>query len=343
MDEPQGPRGFRATPGAGVVAPTRVGWLIAGASLIALVAPGVASAHVRIGTLAVDVRVRVTNPRASARDAFALSVSEADRALHLTIRNGHRLVVLGYLGEPFLRLDARGLAVNLGSPTAAAAGLVSKSEVARHRDGWLLRRGVRTAVWRDPRLQEPLPSDVARAGWSIPIRVDGRSTRITGELQRVPAPSLWPWLLVALASGSLGGLGAIGRRRQRIRVSCTVFGAVAVIAGIVAALGPAFEAGASGMRVAAVYEFLLAAGGVGFAIWGPSEVRVAALGWLALLGLFSGLVCGQVFLHGFVLSVLPATFTRTAAALAVGFGAAGSLLTALFYASAPTLRSPWPS
>ena len=67
------------------------------------------------------------------------------------------------------------------------------------------------------------------------------------------------------------------------------------------------------------------------------------IGWLGLLGLISGLACGQVFLHGFVLSVLPATFTRTAAALAIGFGAAASLLTALFYASVPTLRSPWPS
>jgi hypothetical protein len=322
--------------------PLRVGWLVASASLIGLAAPGAASAHVRIGTLAVDVRVSLNNPRSSEHGVFALSVSEADRALHLTVRSGHRLVVLGYLGEPVLRLDVRGLAVNLSSPTAAAAGLVSKSELAGKRGGWLLRRGERTAVWRDPRLQT-LANDVARAAWTIPILVDGRPARITGELQRAPRPSLWPWLLIVLASGSLGGLGAIGRNRRRIRASCIVFAAAAVIAGVVAAVGPAFEADASGMRVATVYELRLAAGGAGFAIWGPPETRVAALGWIGLLGLIGGLACGQVFLHSFVLSVLPATFTRAAAALAVGFGAATALLTALFYASPPNLAwSPSP-
>jgi hypothetical protein len=326
---------FPRVRGAGVLVPIRVCWLVATASLIVLATAGTASAHVRIGTLAVDVRVSLTSPRSSPQGAYALSVSEADRALHLTVRKGHRLIVLGYLGAPVLRIDARGLAINLDSPTAAAAGLVTKAELAGKRGGWLLRRGERTAVWRDPRLQQ-LPNNVGRAAWTIPIRVDGRSARITGVLQRAPLPSLWPRLLVVLASGSLAALAAFGRGRRRLRTWCIVFGAAAPITGVVAAAGPAFEAGASGMRVAAVYELMLAAGGAGFAIWGPLEVRVAAIGWLSLLGLIGGLACGQVFLHGFVLSVLPAAFTRTAAALAIGFGAAGSLLAAVFYASVPT-------
>jgi hypothetical protein len=314
----------------------RAGWVVAGASLMALAVPGVASAHVRIGTLAVDVRARVIGPRPSAQAAFALSVSEGDRALHLTARSGHRLVVLGYLGEPVLRIDARGLAVNLGSPTAAAAGLVSKSDPAAKRRGWLLlERGERTAVWRDPRLQQ-VPSGEGRAAWAVPILVDGRSARITGELRRVSPPSLWRWLLVVLALGSLGGLAAVGRGRRALRTGCFVSAAVAASAGIVAAAGFAFEAGETGMRVAAVYELLLAAGGAGFAIWGPPEVRLVAAGWLGLLGLIGGLACGQVFLHGDVLSALPPTFTRAAAALAIGAGAAASLL-GLLCASLPDL------
>ena len=104
------------------------------------------------------------------------------------------------------------------------------------------------------------------------------------------------------------------------------------------AAGFAFEATAPGMRVAAIYEFLLAAGGVGFAVWGPHEVRVVAVGWLGLLALFGGLACGQVFLHGAVLSALPPALTRTAAALAIGSGAAAALLAGVFYAS-PTSGS----
>jgi len=317
----------------------RLGWLVAGTALVALTTPGVAGAHVRIGTLAVDVRVRLISPRPTAHDGFAVSVSD-DRALHLTPRTGHRVVVVGYLGEPVLRVDARGVSVNLGSPTAAAAGLVAKGDEQRGaRPAWLLRPGERTAVWRDPRLQR-LPGGARRAVWAVPILVDGHAARIVGELRRASAPSLWRWLLVALAAGSLGGLGAIGRRRNRVRTFCIALGCVAVVAGVAAAAGFAFDAQASGMRVAVVYELVLAAGGAGFAVWGPAEVRVAAAGWLGLLGLIGGLACTQVFLHGDVLSVLPATVTRAAAALAIGSGAAASLLAAVFYILLPNLASP---
>ncbi|MGN6800142.1 MAG: hypothetical protein ACTHKS_18555 [Gaiellaceae bacterium] len=299
---------------------------MAGASLIALTVPAVAGAHVRIGTLAVDVQARVTSPRRSIQGAFTVSVSQGDRALHVTVRRGHRLVVLGYLGEPVLRVDGQGVTVNRASPTAA--GLQARSD---HVDS-------RTAVWRDPRLQR-LPHGVRKANWVVPILVDGRATRISGDLRRVSSPALWPWGLVVLGSASLAGLAAIKRRRRHVEVLCAVLGGIAAAVGIVAAGGFAFTAAAAGMRVAAVYEFVLAAGGVGFAVWGPPEVRVGAAGWLGLLGLVSGLACGQVFVHGDVLSTLPGTFTRTAAALAIGLGAAASVLTGLYYASLPDLTS----
>jgi len=303
----------------------RVGWSLAGASFVALVAPGVAGAHVRIGTLAVDLRARVLSPRAAARSAFTVSVSQADRALRVTVRRGHRLVVLGYLREPVLTVDERGVTVNRDSPTAAVAGVAS-------------RNGARTAVWRDPRLQR-LPSGVRQAAWSVPILVDGRTGRISGDLLRVATPTVWPWLLVVLGSASLTVLAATARRRRRLRTACIVFGGIACVAGIVAAVGFAFSAAAAGMRVAAVYEIVLAAGGAGSAVWGPPEVRVGAAGWLGLLGLIGGLACGQVFLHGEVLSALPATVTRVAVALAIGLGAAASVLTGVFYASSPDLAS----
>lgn len=302
---------------------------VAGASLVALAVPAIAGAHVRIGTLAVDVQARVTSPRRSAQ--FAVSVSQADRALHVTVRRGHRLVVLGYLGEPVLRVDGRGVTVNLRSPTAAAAGLAARNNHA----------GVRTAVWRDPRLQR-LPRGVRKATWLVPILVDGRAAQISGDLRHVAPPMRWSWLLVVLGSASLVGLAAISHRRRHLATFCVVLGCVAAASGIVAAGGFAFDSAAAGMRVAVVYEIVLAAGGVCFAVWGPPEVRVGAAGWLGLLGLIGGLACGQVFLRGDVLSTLPGTLTRAAAALAIGLGAAASVLTGLFYASLPDLASPPP-
>jgi hypothetical protein len=50
-------------------------------------------------------------------------IYRADLAIRLTSRGAHRVVVLGYQGEPFLLLDADGAFVNAGSLTAAGAGL----------------------------------------------------------------------------------------------------------------------------------------------------------------------------------------------------------------------------
>lgn len=322
----------------------RAGLSVTGLLLLALVAPGAASAHVRIGTLAVDVRVVRVRVRPSTGDAFVVSATSGDRALHLTVRDGHRMVVMGLLGEPVLRVDGRGVAVNLGSPTAAVAGLLAKGKRrVVSSGGWLLERGQRTAVWRDPRLQR-LPTGATRAAWVVPILVDGRSFRILGELRRAPPPRLWVWLLIVLACGSAGVLVGISRYgRCRVRAVCLLFGSAAAGAAIFAATGFAFDAEASGMRVAAVYEFLLAVGGVAFAVWGPAEVRIVAAAWLGLLGLIGGLACAQVFLHGAVLSALPAAFIRSAAALAIGLGGASliaGLLNMPFRTVDPVARPP---
>src|SRR5947209_1492045 len=105
-----------------VVSAGRIGCL--GATVVtALLLPPAATAHLRSGTLAVDYRARVTRPRVSPDAAFTVSIYTSDRALRLSARTGHTVTVLGYLGEPFIRLDDRGVAINDASPTAAGAHL----------------------------------------------------------------------------------------------------------------------------------------------------------------------------------------------------------------------------
>lgn len=166
--------------------------------------------------------------------------------------------------------------------------------------------------------------------WSVPLLVDGRRTRITGELERVPRPRIWPWLLLVLALLAGGSVLALGRQPHRLRTGCGVLGGIATLAAIVAGAGLASEAHATGSRVAAVYLLVFAAAGAGVAVWGPPEVRVVASAWLGLVGLMAGLAYAQVFWHGLVLSVLPATVIRAAAALAIGSGASACLLGGLF-------------
>src|ERR687887_2689773 len=87
------------------------------AALAALATPTHASAHIRTGSVAVDYRVHVFPTRLP----LTAHVYLGDRALRLSVRPGHSVTVLGYGGEPFLRLDDAGATV-LRSPTAAALG-----------------------------------------------------------------------------------------------------------------------------------------------------------------------------------------------------------------------------
>ena len=170
--------------------------------------------------------------------------------------------------------------------------------------------------------------------WSIPLVVDGRRTLIIGDLRRVPPPRLWRWLLLAFASAAAAGWSVLGRDPHRLRTGCVLLGGAATVAAIVAATAFALDADTAGSRPVAVYLLLFVVGGTGFAVWGPREVRVAATAWLGVVALMTGLAFSQMFFHGAVLSVLPATITRAAGALAIGAGAAAAALGGLYYARA---------
>jgi hypothetical protein len=78
-------------------------------AIVAMLAmPAVANAHLRSDIVAVDYQVTVTTES----NSFAARVYETDRALRLIAMRGHSLVVLGYLGEPLIRIDdcERGIA-----------------------------------------------------------------------------------------------------------------------------------------------------------------------------------------------------------------------------------------
>lgn len=286
----------------------------------ALAAPSTAAAHLRTGTVAVDDRARVV----SRSHAFTAGVYLSDRALHLTVRRGHTVVVLGYLGGPFLRIDAAGVWIDDAAATARAAGLVPRGSPPGRR----LERGRHAVVWHDSRVQA-LPPGVRRASWTIPIVVDGQRRAIAGTVERLAAPALWPWLLVA----ALVALVAGGAAHGRARVVAVAAGAAASACAVVAAAGFALGAYASpGTWIATVDEVLFALAGLAVLAWGPRGARVAIGGGLGVLGLAVGLSRGAIFLHPIVLSALPATLTRALVAVAVGGGLAAAIAGTASYA-----------
>ena len=198
----------------------------------ALALPSVAAAHGRAVTVALDYRLQLDPGVARLKDV-RIKILDGDRALHLTVVDNARVVVLGELGEPMLRLD-KGVWVNQSSPTAEANRLV------RHpRQGWKRVAGGRAFSWHESRLAPP-PFEAGRYGrvarWSVPLLVDGRRVSIDGSFVRVPRPVFWPWALgTAIAIGlAAAAMWALPQRRRGTTVAT---GVLAGLAGLTAETG----------------------------------------------------------------------------------------------------------
>jgi len=283
----------------------------------ALAVPGVASAHGRAATVALDYRLPV-DPSVSRIDGITASILDGDRDLRLAVDRGVRVVVLGDLGEPMLRMDG-GVWVNRASPTAQANRLIRKPG-----SGWKRLSHGRSLAWHEHRLAPPpfvggVYGHVA--DWRIPLTVNGQPTAVSGTFVRVPRPTFWPWL--AAAALAVGG-AAIGLRlRPQLRPPVTV------IAGVVAGAAGLTTQTALSLRDAPSGNIAWALVGAGFAIgviaaWAIAVSRGPRRAYVAgAIGIGVAAFCLSwvgVFFHGVVISALPATTTRLTCALAFTFG-----------------------
>jgi hypothetical protein len=153
--------------------------------LASVAAPASADAHIRSGVVAVDYGASVSPLRPPLRSAVTVRIYRSDRALGVTVSGRHTVVVLGYLGEPFLRISPSGVAVNEGSPTSAGVGLLKatprRTGTALH---WRARSTRPSFVWHDARLRG-LPPGVERSRWRVPLLLDGARAELGGEIWRV--------------------------------------------------------------------------------------------------------------------------------------------------------------
>jgi hypothetical protein len=296
--------------------------LVAG---IALAAPGTAGAHVRTSRAAVDYRATVSPLHPPLAGAASVRVYRADLALGLTELGRHRLVVLGYLGEPFLRLEPDGVFVNAASPTAAGARL-STPHRGSSSPVWQLRSRQPSLIWHDARLRG-LPSGLASRRWAVPLLVDGQRSNLEGTIQRVAAPSAWPWLVLGSVFAAATGVLLLRRPRRLLRASAAALGGLAAAATLVSAIGFAVAStAATGTWIEGANEAVFALVGAAFLARGSSDAKALAGGLLGLLGLAAGLTKLPVLLHGIVLSALPGEVARLAVVSAIGAGAAAAIL-----------------
>jgi hypothetical protein len=300
------------------------------AAIGSLAIPASAQAHLRSGTVAVDYRATVSAPHTA---AYSVRIYQSDHGLNLTIKPGHAVAMSGYLGEPVFRLDSTGLWVNAASPTAVVVGLVKKNQrIVAAGAHWRLQRDRTSVTWHDSRVQR-LPAGVDRGMWGIPLTVDGRPARLTGELMRFARPSLVLWLALTLCIGALAALPGLLHRRDLVPRAAKALAIAAAAGAVVVELALALDAYASpGTWIEAVDSIVFLTVGLGVLFRGPENLRMGGAVGVGLVSLAVGLLNGAVFLHPIVLAVLPGTVVRLGVAVAVGGGVGAGVLGCLHYA-----------
>jgi hypothetical protein len=309
--------------------------LLTAAVLAALVVPGVAQAHhTAVPVVALDYGNRIVSGGAGLAGVHA-SVVDAGRKLQLTVAPGHEVTVLGYENELFLIFDRDGVRANEKSQTAKALRLVSGPYPTAL--GWAPVTRSHTFAWADSRVWAPASAlhgkDVVH--WSVPVLANGKLTSIRGELTKASKPPIWPWLVLGLLP--LVATAVAVRRKRWLWAGAAGLAALAGLA-TVANLG-GFATG--GLSISADRWTLLAVEVtltvVALGLLTRPRARLIAVAALAAFAVLQALSELSVFRHGIVVSSLPGTAVRTAAALALGAGIGAAAL--VFLAPVPETRT----
>lgn len=202
-----------------------VSWLLVGAGATPV------AAHTVGGAQASNYQTRI---RAIEPAVAGLRVEVVDAGTRLRLRNptGLEVVVLGYAGEPYLRVGPAGVFENRRSPATYRNRVrIAPAPPPAHADPaappqWRRLDGGDAVAWYDHRAYwmeasdppavraAPGRSHVVIPTWQVDLRVGGQPVRVTGDVRWVPGPSPWPWIVAAAVGCLLAVLAATGHRRR---------------------------------------------------------------------------------------------------------------------------------
>ncbi|SCL29130.1 hypothetical protein GA0070616_3825 [Micromonospora nigra] len=341
----------RAAVAALVALAARAALVVVGmlAALAATAAPALAhGADAPDGT---DYRVSVTSLE-PADAGLRVRVVEAGARLELTSTGGRTVEVVGYSGEPYLRVGPDGVYENLRSPATylnrtiagqtrvpAEANPAAPPDWRRIGDGPTARWHDQRALWLEAAPPAPVRADPDREhrvrDWVVPLRVGGEAGQIRGALDWVPPPDAYTWwvgiTLGALAVGAAGLLPAASRPGGRALRGLGGLLVAGGTAGVVLVVGRELDAGAEGvggvllgLLGGQVWALLTAVGAVVAGGWAlarrpAAELAVALAG--ACLALFAGVANAAVLGTAVAPSPWPATLARLLVAVTLITGA----------------------
>jgi hypothetical protein len=311
-----------------------------------------ASAHTASGPRPTNYLTRL-GTIAPTIPGVTVRVVELGNKLELTNRTHNDVTVLGYDGEPYLRVGPHGLYENLRSsatyinrtrlgntPIPAIATGTGASTPPR----WHRVSGAHTAIWHDHRIHwmgtsapaevqdDPGAVHTINPQWTVVFRDASQTVAVHGSLLWVPGPSGWPWAALIAALFGLGFF--VARRRGWAAITALV-----VLVGVDMSHTISAEVFRAGAQLTKTVQFfgdnfvsVIVWIAAGITIWCLWRRRVEALYGLVLVGAMIGLVSGLTDLSYLWKSQLPTVapdaLARGAVSIAVGLGfglAAGAL------------------
>jgi hypothetical protein len=265
-------------------------------------------------------RVRIVDPTVP---DLSVEVIDNGSRLQLDYRGDGVVVVLGYRGEPYLRVGSSGVEQNLRSPatylneTLDASAPVPEFADPQAEPEWQQISTVPRARWHDHRAHwmsaEPPPAVQAEPGatyvifdpWVVSILVDGRRVEVRGDLVWVPPPRAARWWAVTFVSLAVALVVLIRSTQLWLRVLGLVAG---VAADLVGTTGRFIESSESAFRRFSLYLYaVLIVIGIGRGIahtWRREPPPVLAIG---LAGLVLAMQSGVARISSFSYSQLPSS------------------------------------
>ncbi|MGC5022868.1 hypothetical protein [Micromonospora sp. DT47] len=341
------------------------------AALLALATP--AYAHGADAPDGTDYRAEVTGVT-PARPGLTVRVVEAGARLEVVNRTGRDVEVIGYSGEPYLRVGPGGTFENTRSPATylnrtLAGDTALPPEADPAADPQWRRISDETRVrWHDQRIQwreSGPPAQVAAdpsrehrvRDWVVPVRDGAGPLEIRGTLDWVPPPDAYPWWVAAAlgalvigAAGLLPAGSAAGVRSLRAAGALLALGGAAAVLFIV---GRELDAGAegvggvlAGLLTGQVWPLLtglgaIAAGGYALARRPAADFALALAG--ACLALFAGVANGAVLARAVAPVPWPAGTARVLVTLVIATGAGAVAAGLLRLHAASRAASPRPT
>ena len=211
------------------------------AIMFMLVNPVPAWAHIAgSGGSPSNYQATVTGIQPSA-PTVGVTVGVGGQWVRVTNQGAAEILIVGYRGEPFLRLSGNRVEVNQLSATAAETGQIPGAPASADPSAeprWVQLRDGDSATWTDNRIDPETQGDEQASGsWELPLLVDDRQVTVLGTWERVPPPSPWPWLV---ALGLLAAaIATIGWRRDWHRPMAAVI-AGGILAFVLHLLGTGF-------------------------------------------------------------------------------------------------------